>query len=46
MTRDLDPLDPTHVEFTFCAPGVGPVLAITVSGSGDREELMRVGRAG
>jgi hypothetical protein len=46
MTRDLNPLDPTHVEYKFYAPGVGPVLAIGVSGSSDREELMKVGRVG
>jgi len=46
MTRDLNPLEPTHVEYKFYAPGVGPVLAIGVSGSSDREELMKVGRIG
>ena len=46
MTRDLNPLEPTHVEYKFYAPGVGPVLAIGVSGGSDREELQRVGRAG
>ena len=44
MTRDLNPLEPTHVEVKFYAPGVGPVLAIGVSGSSDREELLRVSR--
>jgi len=43
MTRDLNPLDPTHVEVKFYAPGIGPVLAIGVSGSAAREELLRVG---
>ena len=46
MTRDLNPLEPTHVEYKFYAPGVGPVLAIGVSGSSDREELLRVSRVG
>jgi hypothetical protein len=46
MTRELNPLEPTHAEYKFYAPGVGPVLAIGVSGSSDREELLRVGRVG
>ena len=47
MTRDENPLDPKVLEFKFFAKGVGPVLAIGVSGGSDREELVsyRAGRA-
>ena len=41
MTRDVNPLEPKILEFKFFARGVGPVLAINVSGGGDREELVR-----
>jgi hypothetical protein len=41
MTRDLNPLEPKALEFKFYARGIGPVLAIGVSGSADREELVR-----
>lgn len=40
MTRDLDPLRPKVLEYKFYARGVGPVLAIGVSGGSDREELL------
>ena len=40
MTRDLNPLHPRILEFKFYARGVGPVLAIGVSGGADREELV------
>jgi len=40
MTRDVNPLKPKVLEFKFYARGVGPVLAISVSGSSDREELV------
>ena len=40
MTRDVNPLSPRVLEFKFYARGVGPVLAISVSGSSDREELV------
>ncbi len=45
MTRDLNPLDPTHVEYKFYAPGIGPVLVIGVSGSSDREQLVAFSRS-
>jgi hypothetical protein len=35
------PLEPRRVEHEFYARGVGPVLAITVSGGSGREELVR-----
>ena len=40
MTRDTNPLEPKILEFKFYAPNVGPVLAISVSGSSDKEELL------
>jgi hypothetical protein len=44
MTRNLNPLEPKVLEFKFYARGVGPVLAIGVSGGSDREELVRYRR--
>jgi hypothetical protein len=40
MTRDVNPLEPKVLEFKFYARGVGPVLAVSVSGGSDREELL------
>ena len=40
MTKDLNPLEPKLLEYKFYARGVGPVLAIAVSGGTDREELV------
>jgi hypothetical protein len=40
MTKDLNPLEPDLVEHKFYAKGVGPVLALTVSGGASREELV------
>ena len=40
MTRDTTPLEPELVEHKFYAKDVGPVLAVTVSGGTDREELV------
>lgn len=39
-TRDLNPLKPKILEYKFYARGIGPVLAIGVSGGSDREELV------
>jgi hypothetical protein len=44
MTRDTNPLERKVLEFKFYARGVGPVLAIAVSGGSDREELVRYER--
>ena len=44
MTKDTNPLEPKIVEFKFYARGVGPVLAVGVSGGSDREELVRYTR--
>jgi hypothetical protein len=40
MTRDLNPLEPRIQELKFYARGVGPVLALGISGAADREELV------
>ena len=44
MTKDTNPLEPKVLEFKFYAPDVGPVLAVSVSGGSDREELVRFRR--
>ena len=41
---DLNPLEPKILEYKFYARGVGPVLAIGVSGGSDREELLSYNR--
>jgi hypothetical protein len=40
QTRNFSPLEPNLVEEKFYARGIGPVLAVTVSGGSDREELL------
>lgn len=40
MTKDTTPLEPKVLEHKFYARGVGPVLAIGISGGGGREELV------
>ncbi len=42
MTRDVNPLEPRALEYKFYARGVGPVLAVSVSGGADREELVHL----
>ena len=44
MTRNVNPLEPKVLEFKFYARGVGPVLAVGVSGGSSREELVRYRR--
>jgi hypothetical protein len=44
-TRDLNPLSPRTEELKFYARGVGPVLAIGISGGADREELVAYRRS-
>jgi hypothetical protein len=44
MTKDLNPLQPRILEYKFYARGIGPVLALGVSGGADREELVRYTR--
>jgi hypothetical protein len=46
MTQDTNPLEPKVLEFKFYARGVGPVLALAVSGGSDREELLRYSEGG
>jgi hypothetical protein len=41
MIKDTNPLESKVLEFKFYAPNVGPVLAVSVSGGSDREELIR-----
>ena len=43
-TKEYTPLEPSVVEHKFYARGVGPVLAVTVSGGSGREELLRFER--
>jgi hypothetical protein len=40
MTKDFTPLEPDVLEHKFYARGVGPVLALTISGGSDHEELV------
>jgi hypothetical protein len=44
MTKDSTPLEANFVEDKVYAQAVGPVLALTVSGGSDREELVRYDR--
>ena len=44
MIREDNPLEPTVLEFKFYARGIGPLLAVSVSGGSDREELLRFRR--
>jgi hypothetical protein len=46
MTKDTNALEPKVLEFKLYAPGVGPVLALGVSGGGGREELIEVSEVG
>jgi hypothetical protein len=41
LTRESTPLEPRLLEYKFYARGVGPVLAVAVSGGSDREELLQ-----
>jgi hypothetical protein len=43
MTLETNPLEPDVLEAKFYARGVGVVLAVTLSGGEDREELVRAG---
>ena len=44
VTRETNPLEPRAVEYKFLARGVGPVLALEISGGSAREELLRMRR--
>jgi hypothetical protein len=41
MTKDTTPLDPDILEHKFYARGIGPILALSLSGGIGREELIR-----
>lgn len=45
MTKDTTPLEPKVLEHKFYAKGIGPVLALSISGGGDREELVSFEKA-
>lgn len=40
LTKDYSPLEPNVLEYKLYAKGVGQVLAVTVSGGSEREELV------
>jgi hypothetical protein len=44
MTRETNPLEPRVLEYKYYARGIGPALAIGVSGDADREELVHYTR--
>jgi hypothetical protein len=44
MTQDTNPLEPKVLEFKFYSKDVGPVLAVSVSGGSDREDLLSYSR--
>ena len=46
VTKDTNALEPKVLEFKLYAPGVGPVLALGISGGGGREELLEIKRVG
>jgi hypothetical protein len=46
VTMDTTPLEPDVVEHKFYAAGVGPLLALDISGGASREELVKIDRAG
>ena len=45
LTRDTTTLEPTVVEYKLYAPGIGPVLALDISGGASREELVKIDKA-
>jgi hypothetical protein len=45
LTKETNPLEPDVLEYKLYARGVGPVLALGVSGGAGREELVSVDRA-
>jgi hypothetical protein len=44
LTRETTPLEPKTVEYKLYARGVGPVLALGISGENDRSDLVRFRR--
>jgi hypothetical protein len=41
LTKEFTPLEPKVLEYKFYVKGIGPTLALTVSGGAGREELIR-----
>ena len=46
LTRDTSSLEPTVVQYKLYAPGIGPVLALDISGGAAREALVKMDKAG
>ena len=46
LTKDTSTIEPTVVEYKLYAPGVGPALALAISGGSSREELIKIDTAG
>ena len=46
VTMDTSSIEPDVVEYKFYAPGVGPLLALDISGGAGREELIKVDKVG
>ena len=42
LTKDTITIEPDVLEYKFYAPGVGPVLALDISGGSGREELVSI----
>jgi hypothetical protein len=42
LTKDTNALEPDVLEYKLYASGIGPVLALGISGGGGREELVKV----
>ena len=45
VTMDTSSVETTAVEYKFYAPGVGPLLALDISGGAAREELVKIDKA-
>ena len=45
VTMDTSSVETTAVEYKFYAPGLGPLLALDVSGGAAREELVKIDKA-
>jgi hypothetical protein len=46
LTKDTSTIEPTVAEYKLYAPGVGPALALSISGGSSREELVKIDTAG
>jgi hypothetical protein len=45
VTMDTSTIEPDVVEYKFYAPGIGPLLAMDISGGAGREELVKTDKA-